>query len=86
MIYFYSFKYHDFFIQDDLVNANLYFDKAIELGLDFISSNQLITNLDKNTDYDFMNGKPIDNPIFNLKYQNVLILLGQLYLKNGNYD
>ena len=86
MIYFYSFKYHDFFIQDDLVNASLYFDKAIELGLDFISSNQLITNLDKNIDYDFMNGKPIENPIFNLKYQNVLILLGQLYLKNGNYE
>ena len=33
-----------------------------------------------------MNGMPIEYPIFNLKYQNVLILLGQLYLKNGNYE
>mgnify|MGYP000255262356 CR=1 FL=1 len=27
-----------------------------------------------------------DGNVFNLKYQSILMLLGQLYLKNGNYD
>ena len=86
MMYYYSYKYHDYFLQNDLINTDFYFNKAIELGLDFISSTQLLSNLDKNLDYDFMNGKPIESPIFNLKYQNILVLLGQLYLKNGDYQ
>ena len=86
MIYYYSYKYHDYFIQNDLVNANFYFNKAIESGLDFISSNQLLSNLDKNLDYDFMNGKPIENPVFNLKYQSILINLVLSYALIHNFD
>ena len=86
MIFYYSYQYHDYFFQNDLANAAIYYDKAIQAGLKFVSSTELPSLLDINKNYNFMDGKPIDSPVFNMKYNNIIILLGQLYLKNEEYN
>ena len=78
-IYYYAYKHYYYGLIGDGFNANLFYDKAITSGLDFLNNNN---------DYDFELGKPDneDLPSFYLKKNNIIVLLAQLYLKNNQYQ
>ena len=38
MLYYYAYKYHKYFYEDDIANANLAYDEVISYGLNFLSS------------------------------------------------
>ena len=78
-IYYYAYKHYYYGLIDDAINANLFYDKAIASGLDFLNNNN---------DYDFELGKPDneDLPSFYLKKNNIIALMAQLYLRNNQYQ
>ena len=87
LIYYYVYKYSYLLIQEGLtISTDEYFNLALSMGLDFLSSTQSNDLLDKNLDYSLIQGKPTNSNMFNITRNNIVALLGQLYLKNENYD
>ena len=86
LIYYYSYKFYYFNSIDEIQQANQYYNLAISLGLDFLSSIQDVSLLDKNLDYDFQNGKPNVGTSFILNRNTIITLISQLYLKNEEYS
>jgi len=88
-IYFYAYKYYYYNAGNDPentdVSADLFYNVGVYLALNFLSSTNSTSNLDKNLTYDFNNGKPENNSQFSLDRERIIVLLSQMYLKNHDY-